>query len=293
MCADFCRSGKTSAVCGKATVFFHTKALPELAEELFSHSAYRKDDLCAVGVSSRPRDAQGSYMPCFLAGVSFASALAFSHGIPLYTFSHQQGHIKAALYSSTPDFPNDEQFISFHVSGGTTDIVLCHRESGSILCEKIGGTTDLNAGQAIDRTGVRLGIPFPCGKALDELSQKSTADFGKIPVSVSGTDCSLSGLENKTNALIEKGTASADIAAYLFEYLSRVLTVLTENLRKEYGDIPVLFAGGVMANSRIRQNLLKIQNVYFASPSLSSDNACGIGIMAYECALRLRLREKT
>lgn len=268
-------------------VFFHTKALPELAAQLFAHESYQKNELCAVGVSSRPRDREDSYMPCFLAGVSFASALALSHAVPLYSFSHQQGHIAAALYSSEPTVPNAERFISFHVSGGTTDIVLCEKQSnGSILCDKIGGTCDLNAGQAIDRTGVRLGIPFPCGKALDELSRDSVADFGKIRVSVNGTECSLSGLENKTNDLMENGALPCDIAAFLFEYLSCVLSKLTDNIRVQYGKIPVLFAGGVMSNTRIRKNLSALPDVYFASPSLSSDNACGVGILAYERFLR-------
>lgn len=264
-------------------VFFHTKALPELAKELFSHPSYRKDELCAVGVSSRPRSAEGSYMPCFLAGVSFASALSASHGVPLFSFSHQQGHIAAAIYSSVPAFPDAERFLSFHVSGGTTDIVLCKKTAdGTFSCEKVGGTTDLNAGQAIDRTGVRLGIPFPCGKTLDELSQRSNVSFGKIPVSVNGLSCSLSGLENKTNGLIEKSTPPEEVASFLFEYLSRVLLRLTENLRECCGDLPILFAGGVMANTRIRENLSKQKNVFFASPALSSDNACGVGLLARE-----------
>lgn len=263
-------------------LFHHTAALPELAEELFSSPEYRPDDLCAVGVSSRPRSAEGSYMPCFLAGVSFASALALSNAVPLYHFSHQQGHIEAACYSSTPTFAA-EHFISFHVSGGTTDIVLCHKQpNGEISCEKLGGTSDLNAGQAIDRTGVRIGLRFPCGKELDSLSQGSTADFGSIRVSVKGLFCSLSGLENKTIGMLENGAEACDVAAFLFEYLSAVLRKLTMNLRAEYPTLPILFAGGVMSNSRIRENLSKIDNVFFASTALSSDNACGVGLLAAE-----------
>lgn len=101
-------------------LFYHTKALPELAEELFSSPDYDSDALCAVGVSSRPREAEGSYMPCFLAGVSFASALALSHRLPLFAFSHQQGHVEAAAYSSGAECFSD-RFLSFHVSGGTTE----------------------------------------------------------------------------------------------------------------------------------------------------------------------------
>ncbi len=263
-------------------LFHHTKALPELCRELFDDEGYFPDTLCAVGVSARPRDAEGSYMPCFLAGVSFAQAIASAMGIPLYELSHQQGHIAAALYESGLDTSCGKQFVSFHVSGGTTDIVLCEIKDGKILCERIGGTSDLNAGQAIDRTGVLLGLRFPCGKMLDELSQSSVTDFGKIKVSVSGLSCSLSGLENKTRDMIKKNASHNDIAAFLFEYLSCVLSKLCANIREEYPDIPILFAGGVMSNSRIRQNLSKLENVYFAHAALSSDNACGCALIASE-----------
>lgn len=262
-------------------LFHHTKALPELLGELFNDDEYSPDLLSAVGVSVRPRNCEGSYMPCFLSGINVASAVASSFRIPLYEFSHQQGHVEAAFYSS--DIPKDTaRFISFHVSGGTTDIILCEREpDGNILCERIGGTTDLNAGQAIDRTGVLMGMRFPCGKELDALSQSSDADFGKIKVSVKGFECSLSGLENKTKALIDSGTAKEDIAAFLFEYLSCVLEKLTMALFEEYKGTPVLFAGGVMSNTRIRKNLSKHKNVYFASAALSADNACGTALLAY------------
>ena len=262
-------------------LFHHTKALPELLCELFDGTEYKKDDLCAVGVSTRPRNAGGSYMPCFLSGVSAANAISQSAKIPLYEFSHQEGHIEAAFYSS--DIPKDtKDFISFHVSGGTTDIVLCKREKdGNIICERIGGTTDLNAGQAIDRTGVLMGLRFPCGKELDCMSQSSNAVFGKIKVSVKGLECSLSGLENKTKAMLLQDAKREDIAAFLFEYLSTVLSKLTDSLNEAYPSLPVLFAGGVMSNSRIRSNLSKRKNVYFATAALSADNACGTALLAY------------
>ncbi len=262
-------------------LFHHTKALPELFDELFSNRENLKGKICAVGVSSRPRNSGASYMPCFLAGISVAKAISSSLNIPLYEFSHQQGHIEAAVYSSL--MPESiKEFISFHISGGTTDIVLCKREAdGNIDCFRIGGTTDLNAGQAIDRTGVLMGLRFPCGKELDELSKSSNADFGKIKVSVKGFECSLSGLENKTKKLIDSNTAKEDIAAFLFEYLSAVISKLCDSLESEYPSLPILFAGGVMSNTRIRENISKRKNVYFASAALSSDNACGTALLAY------------
>ena len=263
-------------------LFHHTKALPELCRELFEEATYFPEKLCAVGVSARPRDVQGSYMPCFLAGISFANAIAHSLKIPLYELSHQQGHIAAALYESGLDCSRGQKFVSFHVSGGTTDIVLCEKKQGHISCERIGGTSDLNAGQAIDRTGVLLGLKFPCGKALDELSQSSVSDFGKIKISVSGLSCSISGLENKTRDMIKNNLPPCDIAAFLFEYLSCVLAKLCENIRSDFPDLPILFAGGVMSNSRIRKNLSQLENVYFARAELSSDNACGCALIASE-----------
>ena len=263
-------------------LFHHTKALPELCRELFSEGSYSPELLCGVGVSTRPRNCEGSYMPCFLAGVSFATAIGQAMNIPIFELSHQQGHIAAALYESGLSCDDGKEFVAFHVSGGTTDIILCKKENGDIVCERIGGTTDLNAGQAIDRTGVLMGIPVPCGKVLDEMSKDSDADFGKIKVSVSGLECSLSGLENKTRELISKKLPNCDVAAFLFEYLSCVLSKLSQNIREQYPDIPILFAGGVMSNTRIRENLTKLKNIYFARRELSSDNACGCALIASE-----------
>lgn len=264
-------------------LFYHTKALPELCDELFSECYTPKNVVC-VGVSSKPREAVGSYMPCFLAGVSFAKAVSCALGVPMYEFSHQQGHIAAAIHSANApeSIISDKGFISFHVSGGTTDIVFCKKTNDSFSCERIGGTTDLNAGQAIDRAGVLLGLRFPCGKELDKMSLQSDATFGNIKVSVNGLDCSLSGLENKTKKMTDEQLPSEDIAAFLFEYLSTVLIKLADNIRDKYSDIPILFAGGVMSNSRIRKNLSQKENIFFSSPELSSDNACGTALLAYQ-----------
>lgn len=262
-------------------LFHHIKALPELSKILFD-GEYNKEELCAVGVSCRPRSVSGSYMPCFLAGVAFSNAISGALSVPLYEFSHQEGHVSAALYDSGMTEKMQNKFLSFHVSGGTTDIVLCEKQNdGTFLCERIGGTNDLNAGQAIDRAGVLMGINFPCGAKLDELSQRSIATFGKIKTSVNGFECSLSGLENKAKQMIDSGAPNEDIAAFIFEYLSAVFCTLSLNLMKKYPDLPILFAGGVMSNTRIRDNLSKIPNTYFARRELSSDNACGTALLAY------------
>ena len=264
-------------------VFHHTKALPELSDELFSSVDISDGKLCAVGVSTRPRDAEGSYMPCFLAGYSYASGIAHSHNIPMYTFSHQSGHISAAIYSSGKDFSffDEKPFISFHVSGGTTEALLTEFNGETYTCKIVGGTNDASCGQIIDRAGVEMGLHFPCGKALDELSDGSTK---KLPSSVSFKDgCfSMSGLQNKVQKFLADGENKEDVAMFVFMSIASAIKKTSLYLREVYGDLPILYAGGVMSNSVIRKELSVLSNVYFASPELSCDNACGTALLAYK-----------
>lgn len=262
-------------------VFLHTKALPTLSHELFKNASYDKSELCAVGVSARPRDAEGSYMPCFLAGVSFATAISDALGLPLYDFSHQAGHISAAVYSCGAPSEFDGDFLSFHVSGGTTEALYTKNSDHTYACEIVGGTNDASAGQMIDRAGVMMGLSFPCGKALDELSQASEKNLGKC-VSIKNAYFSMSGLENKTAKFLSDGENYSDIAAFLLESIASCLEKSSLFLREKYGNMPILFAGGVMSNGIIRKRLSKINNVYFASPELSCDNACGTALLTYK-----------
>ena len=176
-------------------VFLHTKNLPTLFE--MAKGYFEMYEPLAIGVSARPRTTEGSYMPCFLSGVASAKALASALGVPCYEFSHQNGHIMAALVSSGADSVLfGKEFAAFHVSGGTTEVLLVHPNGNDFLCDIIGGTADINAGQAIDRVGVALGLTFPCGAALE---RRALSYEGKIPsrrVCVKDGFCNLSGLEN-------------------------------------------------------------------------------------------------
>lgn len=256
-------------------VFHHTKQLPDIISSLdFSG---RKID--AVSVSSTPRECEGSYMPCFLAGVSVARSISSVNGIPLYSFSHQQGHIAAAAFGSESCELLNSPFIAFHVSGGTTEALLVKpQQSSFIKAQLIAETTDLNAGQLVDRIGVMLGLQFPCGIELERLAKGYTKDI-KVKPSLKGANCSLSGFENKITKIYKDTNDKAYTAAFTLKVISSTLIAMTDALLENYGNLPLLFAGGVMSNQIIRQDILKRFNAKFAPPQFSADNAAGIAYL--------------
>lgn len=258
-------------------LFQHTVNLPELVGNI----DFNGEKLDAVSVSTRPRSVEGSYMPCFLAGVSLAQGISRFKPCKLYKTSHQTGHILAALYSVNKLDLIKERFIAFHVSGGTTEALLVQPSSEELInITLIAQSLDLKAGQAVDRTGVLLGLDFPCGKALDELSLKSVAEFKHRP-SLKGADCSLSGVENKVKAMVSDGVPPCDIARFTITYIEQTLSSMTEKLIDEYGNLPLVFAGGVMSNTIIRKSLTDKFGAMFAEPQFSCDNAAGVALYGY------------
>ena len=250
-------------------VFAHIKNLPLLFETLGSYTP------SAVGVSTKPRDVEGSYMPCFLAGYMAARAIAESFGVKCYAFSHQAGHVMAALYSCGRVDLISKRFLAFHVSGGTTELLLCE----NMKIKKVGGTLDISAGQLIDRVGVRLGFDFPSGKAMEKIS----LPLDKVDCAsyVRGTECNLSGLENKALERISKGEDAPHVCAFVIKSVLRTIDKLTSNAILEYGELPLLYAGGVMSNTLIKNKIQEKYNAYFASPDYSTDNAAGVALLAY------------
>ncbi len=265
-------------------VFAHVKNFQIISSQIKEkHAEY---EIVAVGYSAYPRDVVDSYMPCFLVGKAVAQMISALYNIPAYQFSHQAGHIRAAMYSS--GFDTDGDFVAFHVSGGTTEILLASKsdETGYNV-EIIGGSADLHAGQAIDRIGVKMGLKFPCGRELEQLSLANQEKIPSPKICVSGTYCNMSGLENlATKLYIESGNKSL-VSAYVLEFLSKTIEKLTVNVREKYGDIPVIYAGGVMSNSVIKAHLKsKLANIYFSAPEFSSDNAAGVALLACEAHLK-------
>ena len=259
-------------------VFHHTVQLPEVLQKL------EIPELSGIGVSVRPRNAETSYMPCFLCGEGTARMIGQVLQIPVYQTSHQTGHILAALYSAQKLDWIHREFLAFHVSGGTTDCVYCQPEAGQILhITPVSGSLDLKAGQLIDRVGLMLGLPFPCGMALETLAMQSEKNFKYKPV-MKELDCCLSGLENQCrNMLISE--QPCDIAKFCLTAVASVISVMTETAQERYPALPVLYAGGVMSDQYI-QNQLK-QNLQtetaFAEPVFSCDNAAGTAVYAALC----------
>lgn len=263
-------------------VFAHVKNIPEAMDRL--HDFIQDGAVRAVGVSSRPRNVDGSYMPCFLSGVAAAKSIATTNGIRLYSFSHQCGHIMSALYSSGATELCD--FAAFHVSGGTTELLSVSRAEGGFRTELVGGTKDLNAGQIIDRIGVHMGLPFPAGPRLEALAL-SGARFERKKPSVTGTYANLSGLENMALKLYRDTGDKAAVAGFVFDYIGMAIVGMCRGYCDSYGERPFVFAGGVMCNSIIKEMLKgEFTEAYFAEPALSSDNAVGIAALARESLLK-------
>ena len=258
-------------------VFHHTKSLPELSGRLFSNMGL--DGVTAVGVSTRPRAVDGSYMPCFMVGYSHAKLLADSLHVPLIECSHQQGHVAASLWSACRMDLMDVPHLAWHLSGGTTELLLVEPDGKSVNCTKIGGTTDISAGQLIDRAGQLLGLPFPAGRHIDQLSKASTQkDFFRVKCQ--DTNFSLSGVQNKVTAYYEICNNAAETAAYALRCVCNAVISATKNAQKVYPGLPVVFSGGVASNSMLRE-LTAPLNPVFAQPQFSTDNAMGVAVLAY------------
>ena len=260
-------------------VFEHVRNLPFLMEKLRTFLAEGKYRPVAVGVSRTPRDAEGSYMPCFLSGYAAASSFAAATNLPLYGFSHQNGHVMAALYSSGKEEIAEGQFLAFHVSGGTTEALLCRPSGVAFRVELVGETADINAGQAIDRVGVAMGLAFPAGRELEALASAYSGKIPKHPVTVRDGRCSLSGVENLALKMLSEGRSKEEVAAFVFRFVERTLTAMGEQIMEKHGAMPVLFAGGVMSNRWMRKYLAERFDAAFSEPEFSADNAAGIALL--------------
>ena len=255
-------------------VFAHLKALPEL----FRSISAELGKISAVGVSSRPRPCEGSYMPCFVSGITVAEAIATVSQVPCYHVSHQEGHLAAVIEASGRSDLFSKRFLAWHLSGGTTELLVVTPKNSGFCIEKIGGTSDISAGQLIDRTGQKLCLAFPSGKEMDVLASHSDAnDF--FPIRVKECSFSLSGMENKVQDMIQNKVDRTLIARFVLLTVSNAVKKATVSARNSYGALPVVFSGGVSSNSLLRAVMSDFDSV-FAPPAFSADNAFGCAVLA-------------
>lgn len=305
-------------------VFQHMINFPQIFEEMSDFLKIETKDLKsalklkAIAVSERPRPVEGSYMPCFRIGEAFARTLATSLALPIFRFSHQEGHIEAALHGQEIDFPSN--FLCWHLSGGTCELLLVenaylkaskqkftdyqdmYTNSPAYNISIIGGTLDISFGQLIDRIGVRLGIPFPSGKYLDELAYAETVSSRKFEqvftkIKRKGLFFNISGLETQIQRYIESRIGKSEneqltgyIASDLFEIIADLLMQVSTEALGEEKIHHILFSGGVAESSYIRKRFKesKENDKYsfgFSNAKLSSDNAVGIALLGRKLLL--------
>lgn len=270
-------------------VFQHVRNLPPLVEAMLA--SLDRADIRAVAVSAKPTAAEESYMPVFLAGKLAAVSISSSLGVPAYETTHQAGHVRAAMLGQEERF-TESPFLAMHLSGGTTDLLLVNRNDGLLGdITRIGGCDDLHAGQFVDRVGVRLGLGFPSGVALEALARSAFDRSIKLPASVRALNCSFSGQESHCQRLIDGGAGREAVAFAVYDCMARTFAKLLTNAFAETGAITALLSGGVSGSLLLRELLrdrLKTE-LRYAQSGLSSDNAVGTALLArdlYELHLR-------
>lgn len=266
-------------------LFQHVKRLPELFSRL--EQAGLLQNIEAVGASTRPRAVEGSYMPCFLAGASQGQSLAHTLGVPFFAHSHQQGHLAAAAWSAGRLDLLDRPFLAWHLSGGTTELLRVEPDGTSVRAEIVGGTSDISAGQLIDRTGVLLGLQFPAGKALDALYDQADACLD-YRVKLQELSFSLSGMENKVKQLAAAGEKPANIARFTLDTVIGVVLRATREAQSRWPGLPVLCSGGVASNRQLRGALEQGCQAIFAQPQYATDNAMGTAILTWRALEKQR-----
>lgn len=261
-------------------LFQHVQNLPPVLETLFNENREMCERIGAVSVSEKPRPVEGSYMPVFTAGMGFARTLAASLNVPLFKFSHQEGHIEAIkFYSALKDVT---PLVCFHFSGGTTEAILVNDEEYKL----VGGSKDISYGQVLDRIGVAMGMEFPCGAQLDEIALKNMGEkYPAIftPVKVKDGFVNLSGIETQGQRFIGQYDNEAVIGD-LFKNISRSILKMTLQISEEYDIKNFIFAGGVSGSKYVQKYLSdeltnKHFNAVFGHHQYTSDNAIGTALL--------------
>ncbi len=265
----------------------HCEALSGVVKEALEKANLTLDDIDAIGVTYAP-----GLIGALLTGLSFAKGLSYSCGKPLVPVHHIRGHV-AANYIAHPDLK--PPFIALVVSGGHTSLL---KVNSYTEYESIGQTRDDAAGEAFDKAGRMLGLPYPGGAAMDRLASAGNKNAYKFTISHVENcpyDFSFSGLKtaviNQVHTMEQKGieltdTFKADLAASFTEALVKSICLRVDNLYDTVGAYPLVLAGGVAANSHLRAGLKTLTDrkgvsLYLPPLSLCGDNAAMIASQGY------------
>lgn len=262
----------------------HVEQITQIIEEAMEEAKVNYEDLAGVAVTEGP-----GLVGALLIGVNAAKSVAYAHKLPLIAVNHMAGHIYANKFVHTMTFP----LMALVVSGGHTELVYM-AEDGSY--EIVGETRDDAAGEAYDKIGRVLGLPYPGGKAIDQMAHegRDVYNFPRAMLKEDNYDFSFSGLKssfiNKVHNAQQKGEEldNNDLAASFQASVVEVLVTKTLRASKEYGVKQLLLAGGVAANKGLRKALAEamkaeLPEVELVIPPLSlcGDNAAMIGAAGF------------
>ena len=262
----------------------HVEVISQLADRALAEAGVTRQDIDAVAVTCAP-----GLIGALLVGVNFAKSAALALGVPLIPVHHIRGHI-AANYIAYPEL--EPPFLCLAISGGNTLLVDVRDYTDMHI---LGATRDDAAGECFDKTARVLGLPYPGGKQIDDLSK--TGDDRKYELPIGHVDdhpydMSFSGLKtaviNLAHNAEQKGEPldRASLAASFCRAVSDSLVPRTMQALRELGYSKLAVAGGVAANSRIRGDFEKAcaqagAELYMPPLRLCGDNAAMIGCQAY------------
>ncbi len=257
----------------------HHKTIWQTVEQALEEASLTIEQIDAIAVAQGP-----GLMGSLLVGLSFAKGLSISHGKPIIGVNHIDAHMYANFIEHEEVYP----FTALIVSGGHTRLVYVNKPLRHAV---LGQTRDDAAGEAFDKIGKILDLPYPAGPVMDKLAKAGDPAFHSFPRSMisKGLDFSFSGL--KTSVLYykqEKGNAFVqenlnDICASVSAAITDVLTAKLKRAVKKKGTAHIMLAGGVSANSMLREKVRRLADEHglnLMTPSIRycTDNAAMIAI---------------
>ena len=255
----------------------HVENISPVMKEALKQANIKLEDIDGIACTYGP-----GLVGALLVGVAYAKALSYASGKPLIATNHIEGHI-AANYITYKDLK--PPFLTLLISGGNTQLVLVKDYTEF---EILGKTRDDAVGEAFDKVARVIGLGYPGGPKMDNLAKQGEPNIELPKVHVDGLDFSFSGLKTAVINLHHKipDINKANLAASFEKNIAEILIEHTKKAIKETGITKIALAGGVSANSYIRQEFSKLQNeknieVYYPELKLCTDNAAMIASAGY------------